>query len=91
MKYELDGGRHQELHLNVGVYNPSKETAFDFNLLLHSYFKCPDVRSAGHHNIITVIICKPVVVVIVNIIRSYKIILGFNICIISPIYSYPLY
>jgi hypothetical protein len=34
----------QELHLNLGVYNPSKETAFDFNLLLHSYFKCPDVR-----------------------------------------------
>ena len=57
--------REKELHLNIGVYNPSKvttrylggfftnkgkiwshsqETPFDFNVLLHSYFKCPDVR-----------------------------------------------
>ena len=36
--------REKELHLNIGVYNPSKESPFDFNVLLHSYFKCPDVR-----------------------------------------------
>jgi hypothetical protein len=36
--------REKELHLNIGVYNPGKETPFDFNVLLHSYFKCPDVR-----------------------------------------------
>jgi glucose-6-phosphate 1-epimerase len=26
------------------VYNPSKELTFSFNLLLHTYFKVPDVR-----------------------------------------------
>ena len=31
--------REKELHLNIGVYNPSKEAPFDFNVLLHSYFK----------------------------------------------------
>ena len=36
--------REKELHLNVGVYNPSEKASFDFNLLLHAYFKCPDVR-----------------------------------------------
>ena len=36
--------REKELHLNIGVYNPSKEGSFDFNVMLHSYFKCPDVR-----------------------------------------------
>ena len=35
--------REKELHMNIGVYNPSKE-AFYFHLLLHTYFKCPDVR-----------------------------------------------
>ena len=30
--------------MNIGVYNPSKEIPFNFNLLLHTYFKCPDVR-----------------------------------------------
>ena len=36
--------REKELHMNVCVYNPSKEIPFNFNLLLHTYFKCPDVR-----------------------------------------------
>ena len=36
--------REKELHLNIGVYNPNKEGSFDFNVMLHSYFKCPDVR-----------------------------------------------
>ena len=36
--------REKELHLNIGVYNPSKEASFDFNVMLHAYFKCPDVR-----------------------------------------------
>ena len=36
--------REKELHMNIGVYNPSKEIPFNFNLLLHTYFKCPDVR-----------------------------------------------
>ena len=36
--------REKELHMNIGVYNPGKETPFSFNLLLHTYFKCPDVR-----------------------------------------------
>ena len=36
--------REKELHLNIGVYNPSKDGSFDFNVMLHSYFKCPDVR-----------------------------------------------
>ena len=35
--------REKELHMNIGVYNPSKDT-FYFHLLLHTYFKCPDVR-----------------------------------------------
>jgi hypothetical protein len=30
--------------MNVGVYNPNKDVPFNFNLLLHTYFKCPDVR-----------------------------------------------
>ena len=36
--------REKELHMNIGVYNPSKDIPFNFNLLLHTYFKCPDVR-----------------------------------------------
>ncbi|XP_058790367.1 uncharacterized protein LOC131663771 isoform X1 [Phymastichus coffea] len=36
--------REKELHFNIGVYNPSKEHTFSFNLLLHTYFKVPDVR-----------------------------------------------
>ena len=36
--------REKELHFNIGVYNPSKELTFSFNLLLHTYFKVPDVR-----------------------------------------------
>ena len=36
--------REKELHMNVGVYNPSKDIPFNFNLLFHTYFKCPDVR-----------------------------------------------
>ena len=36
--------REKELHMNVCVYNPNKEIPFNFNLLLHTYFKCPDVR-----------------------------------------------
>lgn len=36
--------REKELHFNVGVYNPSKDVTFSCHLLLHTYFKCPDVR-----------------------------------------------
>ncbi|EFA11215.1 uncharacterized protein LOC660753 isoform X1 [Tribolium castaneum] len=36
--------REKELHSNIAVYNPSKESTFSFNLLLHTYFKVPDVR-----------------------------------------------
>jgi len=36
--------REKELHFNIGVYNPSKEQTLSFNLLLHTYFKVPDVR-----------------------------------------------
>ncbi|CAG0886877.1 unnamed protein product [Darwinula stevensoni] len=35
--------REKELHFNVGVYNPGAE-AFSFTILLHTYFKAPDVR-----------------------------------------------
>ncbi|KAJ8678739.1 hypothetical protein QAD02_014526 [Eretmocerus hayati] len=36
--------REKELHFNIGVYNPGKDHTFSFNLLLHTYFKVPDVR-----------------------------------------------
>lgn len=36
--------REKELHFNIGVYNPSKDLTSSFNLLLHTYFKVPDVR-----------------------------------------------
>jgi glucose-6-phosphate 1-epimerase len=36
--------REKELHMNIQVHNPSKEIPFQFQLLLHTYFKCPDVR-----------------------------------------------
>lgn len=36
--------REKELHFNIGIYNPSKDLTFSFNLLLHTYFKVPDVR-----------------------------------------------
>ena len=36
--------REKELHMNVGVFNPSENFPFDFNLLFHTYIKCPDVR-----------------------------------------------
>ncbi|XP_008478355.1 glucose-6-phosphate 1-epimerase [Diaphorina citri] len=36
--------REKELHFNIGVYNPSNDLAFNFNLLLHTYLKVPDVR-----------------------------------------------
>jgi len=36
--------REKELHFNICVYNPSKDITFSFNLLLHTYFKVPDVR-----------------------------------------------
>lgn len=36
--------REKELHFIFGVYNPSKDLTFSFNLLLHTYFKVPDVR-----------------------------------------------
>lgn len=36
--------REKELHFHVGVYNPSKDLTFSFNLLLHTYLKVPDVR-----------------------------------------------
>lgn len=36
--------REKELHFHIGVYNPSKDITFSFNLLLHTYLKVPDVR-----------------------------------------------
>jgi len=36
--------REKELHLNIAVYNRDPQIPFTFNLLLHTYFKCPDVR-----------------------------------------------
>lgn len=36
--------REKELHFNIAVYNPSKDLTFSFNMLLHTYFKVPDVR-----------------------------------------------
>jgi len=37
--------REKELHFNIGVYNPlGSQDTFSFTLLLHTYFKCPDVR-----------------------------------------------
>lgn len=36
--------REKELHFNIGVYNPSKELTFSCQMLLHTYFKVPDVR-----------------------------------------------
>lgn len=36
--------REKELHFNIATYNPSKDLTFSFNLLLHTYFKVPDVR-----------------------------------------------
>lgn len=36
--------REKELHFHIGVYNPSKDVTFSFNLLLHTYLKVPDVR-----------------------------------------------
>ena len=36
--------REKELHMNIQVHNPSKEIPFQFQLLLHTYFRCPDVR-----------------------------------------------
>ncbi|XP_040569004.1 uncharacterized protein [Lepeophtheirus salmonis] len=36
--------REKELHLHVSIYNPSKDIPFGFNVLFHTYFKCPDVR-----------------------------------------------
>ncbi|XP_045481885.1 putative glucose-6-phosphate 1-epimerase [Harmonia axyridis] len=36
--------REKELHFNVNVYNTNKEASFYFTLLLHTYFKVPDVR-----------------------------------------------
>ncbi|XP_065207431.1 uncharacterized protein LOC135836488 [Planococcus citri] len=36
--------REKELHFNLAVYNPSKEAMCPFYLLLHTYFKVPDVR-----------------------------------------------
>uniref|UniRef100_A0A182VNL7 Galactose mutarotase n=1 Tax=Anopheles merus TaxID=30066 RepID=A0A182VNL7_ANOME len=36
--------REKELHFHIGVYNPSKDMTFSFNLLLHTYLKVPDVR-----------------------------------------------
>ncbi|KAA0184676.1 hypothetical protein HAZT_HAZT002848 [Hyalella azteca] len=35
--------REKELHFNISVYNPGAET-LSCNLLLHTYFKVPDVR-----------------------------------------------
>lgn len=32
------------MHFNIATYNPSKDLTFSFNLLLHTYFKVPDVR-----------------------------------------------
>ena len=36
--------REKELHFIIGVFNPSKDVTFRFNLLLHTYFKVPDVK-----------------------------------------------
>lgn len=36
--------REKELHFNLAVYNPSIDTMCPFHLLLHTYFKVPDVR-----------------------------------------------
>ncbi|KAK9751876.1 Aldose 1-epimerase [Popillia japonica] len=36
--------REKELHFNIAIYNPSKDLTFSFNMLLHTYFKVPDVR-----------------------------------------------
>ncbi|KAH8378104.1 hypothetical protein KR093_009324 [Drosophila rubida] len=36
--------REKELHFHIGVYNPSKDLSFSFNMLLHTYLKVPDVR-----------------------------------------------
>lgn len=36
--------REKELHFNLAVSNPCHETGFPFYLLLHTYFKVPDVR-----------------------------------------------
>ncbi|KAF5275504.1 hypothetical protein FQA39_LY18635 [Lamprigera yunnana] len=36
--------REKELHFNIAVYNPNKDLTFSFNMLLHTYFKVPDVR-----------------------------------------------
>lgn len=36
--------REKELHFHIGVYNPSKDLTFSFNMLLHTYLKVPDVR-----------------------------------------------
>lgn len=36
--------REKELHFNLAVYNPSINTMCPFHLLLHTYFKVPDVR-----------------------------------------------
>lgn len=36
--------REKELHFNIAVFNPSKDLTFSFNMLLHTYFKVPDVR-----------------------------------------------
>ncbi|XP_046403351.1 putative glucose-6-phosphate 1-epimerase [Ischnura elegans] len=36
--------REKELHFNIGVYNPSESQPLTFNLLMHTYFKVPDVR-----------------------------------------------
>ena len=36
--------REKELHLNIAVYNRDPVNPLSFNLLLHTYFKCPDVR-----------------------------------------------
>ncbi|XP_049301997.1 uncharacterized protein LOC105228281 isoform X3 [Bactrocera dorsalis] len=36
--------REKELHFHIGVYNPSKDLSFTFNMLLHTYLKVPDVR-----------------------------------------------
>ncbi|EDW03202.1 GH10622 [Drosophila grimshawi] len=34
--------REKELHFHIGVYNPSKDLSFTFNMLLHTYLKVPD-------------------------------------------------
>ena len=86
--------REKELHLNIGVYNPSKviswdslsssilekvrkcffsqETPFDFNVLLHSYFKCPDVRRCQVNP------CKSTAAMISKILNRYVQVTGLN-------------